>query len=240
MARVHQEQPDPQDLKGATNARLEVTMGYGDSPAAKSSPTKARAKKPKKAKKAKAAKKLRTCKYGRGDDGYCNKRPSRYQSEGSDYDVSQTPAQRRRSNVGKSKTEREVTRVAEKVAGAGLEAAARFAANPEARAAIGTLGRTSVSDLAKAGSAGAAILGATALAGVAAFALTSYLIHRKPKAREEKLAAAAEAAQAYRAARLMAAEAQGRPLTAAQQKTLAAAFKSKLAALGVTSFSQKG
>lgn len=212
-------------------------MGYGDSPRGSPIGGGRRTTKKKRAKRAKKAKKAkRPCKYGRGADGYCNKKPS----GGSYYDDREPAAPRRRTTSSSTRARRDLEKAAEKAVSGALEGGLRLATDPVFRQQVGALGRTSVSDIAKAGGAGAAILGGTALAGIAAYALTSYLIHRKPKKREEQLAAAAEAAQAYRAARVMAAETQGKPLTAAQQKILAGEFKKKLAALGVTSFSQKG
>jgi len=213
-------------------------MGYGDSPRGTPIGGGRRTTKKKKAKRAKKAKKAkRACKYGPRDaDGYCPKKPSRFES-GDVFDALEPP---RRVTSRASATRRRLTTGATKAAQQLVEGVVRSAANPATREAVKAVGRLNVRDVAASGAAGYGLLGGVALAGIAAYALTTYLVHRKPKKREEQLAAAAEAAQAYRAARVMAAESQGKPLTAAQQRVLAAEFKKKLAALGITNFSQKG
>lgn len=214
-------------------------MGYGDSPRGSpitSSRKKRKTKRKTKAKKAKKAK--RACKYGPRDaDGYCPKKPSRYDSGGDILDALEPP---RRVTSRASATRRKLTAGATKATQQLVEGVVRSAANPATREAVKAVGRLNVRDVVASGAAGYGLLGGVALAGIAAFAITSYLVHRNPRKREEKLAAAFEASQAYRAARTMAAESQGKPLTKTQQQVLAREFKKKLEAIGVTNFSQKG
>lgn len=78
----------------------------------------------------------------------------------------------------------------------------------------------------------AASLGGAALAGIAAFWITTQVLKALERRRLAPGEKAFEAAMAYRRARLEAAATQGAPLTAAQQVVLAGAFRAQLKALG--------
>jgi TPR repeat protein len=71
-----------------------------------------------------------------------------------------------------------------------------------------------------------------AAAGVAAYLATTAIINRIKAAKDKKAAERAAVADAYRRSRLDAAAMLGRPLNAAEQKTLAAYFKQQAAQLG--------
>jgi hypothetical protein len=75
-------------------------------------------------------------------------------------------------------------------------------------------------------------LGGVALAGFAAYWITSKIIEAPGLRRQERADQAFELGQAYRNARLEAADTQGQPLSAQQQATLAIEFRKGLTALG--------
>ena len=104
--------------------------------------------------------------------------------------------------------------------------AIKTAATSIIRGNAGKLLRTSVTALPV-----ATTLSLAAMAGIAAYAATTYIITKRARNKEERAQQAYEAAQAYREARLMAAEKQGRPLSAAQLATLSRQFKAKLATI---------
>jgi len=83
------------------------------------------------------------------------------------------------------------------------------------------------------------VLSAAALAGLAAYFATSALINRNARTKEELRQNAFEASQAYRRLRLEAAAKQRRPLTPAQQRAAAAAYKRALLDLGLSSHDLK-
>jgi len=105
-------------------------------------------------------------------------------------------------------------------------------------AGIRAIARSPVSALVAKG--GARLLGVVALAGIASYAITTKIINVRKKRRLDRAALAAAAADAYRLARLEAASQQGAPLSAEQQRQLAAEFKSQLSDLGLSTTSLKG
>ena len=162
----------------------------------------------------------RTCKYGRGEDGYCKKKPS-----GSYYDRNE-PAQTR-SDSSSSTPKSESSSTAEKVAEKATDKVLSNARTAAATGAIMKLLRTPVSQV------GARALGGVAIAGIASFAITHYILTRIAATKAQKQQQAYEAGEAYKAARRLAQEANKGPLTAAQQAQLSAAFRSALAKLGL-------
>lgn len=99
--------------------------------------------------------------------------------------------------------------------------------------AVKTILRSPVSKTVSAGAAGfAGTLGAVALAGIASYAITTKILNVAKARRLARAEQAALAADAYRAARVEAEAKAGRPLTAAEQRILAAEFKAALAAIG--------
>lgn len=99
--------------------------------------------------------------------------------------------------------------------------------------ALKTILRSPVSKVASAGAAGfAGTLGAVALAGIASYAITTKILNVAAARRASRSEQAALAADAYRAARVEAEAKAGRPLSAAEQRVLAAEFKAALAAIG--------
>lgn len=204
---------------------------------------------PKAPKKPKKARAKRACKYGARDaDGYCPKKPSANPWKNAEEVITtkitgKSSTARKASKTPQERaTERAVTKVAEKAAETALsKLAKKVEENPGWSTAAAGLAGTKVKNigtLAKGTRAG--VLGAIALAGIAAYAATTYIITRKAKNREQKLVQAAEAAEAYREARKLAAVKKGAALTQGELNTLAKEFKKKIASLGITSFSQKG
>lgn len=203
-------------------------------------------KKPKAAKKARAKK---ACKYGpRDSDGYCPKKPSKNPWKNAEEMVVEkvtgksATARRAGKTAQQRNVEKAVTRVAEKAAEASLQKLAKKVQdNPGWSSAAAGLAGTKVSQVGKLpGVVKVGALSGIVLAGIAAYAATTWIITRKAKNREEKLRQAAEAAEAYRESRKLAAVKKGAPLTQGELNTLAKEFKKKIASLGITSFSQKG
>ena len=203
-------------------------------------------KKPKAAKKARAKK---ACKYGPRDaDGYCPKKPSSNPWRNAEEVITtkitgkSSTARAQAKSPQQRSTERAVTRVAEKAAETALAKLAKKAQdNPGWSSAAAGLAGTKVSkvgQLAKGAKVG--VLGTLALAAIASYAATTWIITRKAKNREQKLVQAAEAAEAYREGRKLAAIKKGAPLTQGELNTLAKEFKKQIAKLGISTFSQKG
>ncbi len=188
-------------------------------------------KKPKAAKKGK-----KPCKYGARVDGYCPKKPSTRYSEEAEPEymprASKKKAAKKAPARKVSTLEKVATKAAETAAQNALkraQAAARR--NPEWTTAAAGLAGTKVSQLPKA--AKVAALSGVALAGIAAFAATTYIITKRARDKEEREQQAFEAAQAYRQARLQAAVQKGSALTPAENRTLGAEFRAKLRALKI-------
>lgn len=204
---------------------------------------------PKKPKAAKKARAKRPCKYGPRDaDGYCPKKPSSNPWKNAEEVLvtkvtgKSATARRAAKSPQERATEKAVTKVAEKAAEAGLaKLAKKVQDNPGWSSAAAGLAGTKVSQVGKLpGIVKVGALSGIVLAGIAAYAATTWIITRKAKTREEKLRQAAEAAEAYRESRKLAAVKKGAPLTQGELNTLAKEFKKKIASLGITSFSQKG
>jgi len=191
---------------------------------------------PKKPKSGSSKKGKKPCKYGRGSDGYCKKKPSAAR-ESYDFTQEEAPAPKPRKKKA-SAAERKLTTSAGKVGGLIGEkvgsAAYKAVSNKENRKALSDFLKVPVSAIPALPALGkAAALGGVAIAGIAAFAITTYLVQKRAANKEQKQQQAFEVAQAYRQARLLAAEKQGKPLSAAQQAQLSAAFKSKLKSMGI-------
>jgi hypothetical protein len=193
-------------------------------------------KKPKAAKKAKKA-----CKYGPRDaDGYCPKKPSSYGGEERDPYRSEAREPGRvkiAPRRGAGTAEKLATKAVEQVATSTLRRLAQKAQrNPEQASAAGgaavALARTSVKKALATG-AGRMALGSVALAGIAAYAATTYIIKRVARNKEEKAQQAYEAALAYREARAAARRVVNRDLTPAENRSLGAEFKATLRRLGI-------
>jgi len=80
----------------------------------------------------------------------------------------------------------------------------------------------------------AGTLGLIALAGISSYAITTKILNVRRERRIARSESAALAADAYRFARNTAEAEQGSPLSAEQQKVLAASFKAQLAELGLS------
>jgi len=165
----------------------------------------------------------RPCKYGRGADGYCNKKPS----DTSWYDRPGTTAKSDTTGTTRT-TSPTVEKAAEKVAEKATNKALDHAKSAGVTATIIKLLKTPVSQVGK------KALGTAAIAGIAAYAATTWIITRRAKTKAEKQRQAFEAGEAYKQARKLAQEANKGPLTAAQQAQLSAAFRSQLAKLGLS------
>lgn len=223
-------------------------MGYNDSDAGttvfgkkskkKKAAKKSKAPKAKKAKKAKTKKAKKPCKYGPRDaDGYCPKKPSRFADSGL---LDDEPKPRKKSAAAKRRSTAKINKYADAIYTGVSKAAAETFSKKEnrerAKELASGLANLPVGAALKGGAVGAALLSGVALAGIAAFAATHYIITRRARNKEEKEQAAYEAALAYRQARADAVAKQGgKPLTAAQQQLLASAFKTKLMELGISS-----
>lgn len=175
----------------------------------------------------KAAKGKKPCKYGpRTAAGLCPKKPragsAAYGDATGDY---RTSAQRKSDAASKRRAQKAVENV--------VVGAVKGLTTKQAREAVSTLAGLPVKDVLKAGKAGAALLSTVALAGIAAYEITKYVVTRRAENREQRAQQAYEMAIAYRNARAEAQRQQrGKALSAQQQRELAAAFKSKLAELG--------
>lgn len=205
-------------------------MGYGDSPAGGHLAKKKTSRK----KSAKSSRAKKPCKYGpRDSEGYCPKKPRKARRGGSGNSVEAfLDAPVRRAPKRGTQIKRDV----EKLGAQGLNAGMLYLANPVNRATAGGVARAvaglNVKDLAKGGAVGASFLGAAALAGIAAYAATSWIITRGKQKKEDLQQQQYEVAQAYRAARDAAKIAQGGvPLTSAQLSVLSAAYKKAAAKL---------
>lgn len=93
------------------------------------------------------------------------------------------------------------------------------------------LGR-SLGTLSRAGMSGS-VVGLAIAAGLAAYGLTAYAIRKLKERKEGRDRLAFEASQAYRHARMVAAEKKGSPLTRPELDVLARAYKAELKKLGV-------
>jgi len=113
-----------------------------------------------------------------------------------------------------------------------LKSKARILLGPNLKKGAGALLRSPVSKVATASFAGT--LSAVALAGIASYSITTYILEARKRRKMDRAEQAAAAADAYRAARIAAAEKQGQPLTSKQQAQLAAIFKTKLSSLGLS------
>jgi hypothetical protein len=99
------------------------------------------------------------------------------------------------------------------------------------------ISRGAVAGFSKAAIARAAatqILGPAAIAGAAAYWITTALLNRKARTREERAINASRAATAYRNLRADIAAKQRRPLSAAQLRQAATAFQVELSKLGLS------
>jgi len=225
-------------------------MGYDDSSAGatgvtagrrKSKKRKAKKATKKKATKKKAKKAKKPCKYGPRDaDGYCPKKPSRnpFAEEG---DAPAAAPRRKKAAAKKaparkaSAAEKAITKAAEAAAMRGLTKLQRKAADPAFQTAAAGLAGTSVRSLSKIPKAAAVgALSGIALAGIAAFAATTYILQRRARNKEEREQQAYEAALAYREARAAAARQKGAPLTPAENRSLGTEFKATLRRLGIS------
>lgn len=227
-------------------------MGYNSSAAGSTIPglkkkKKAKKKKAPKQKKARKKKGKKPCKYGPRDaDGYCPKKPSRNPFADDASEEAPAPKARPKKLTKKQKdAERTLKKITDKGADKLVENTFAVLKDPvkakAAATAIKTIAKMNVGDVAKAGAAGYTLLGGVALAGIAAFAATHYIITRRAANKEAKQQQAYEAALAYRQARADAMAKQGgKPLTAAQQTLLSSAFKKELAKLGLSSDNLKG
>lgn len=197
-------------------------------------------KAPKKPRKA-AAKK--PCKYGPRDaDGYCPKRPSSNPWKNAEEVVVAKVTGKSATARAKAKTpqqrsvEKAVTKVAEKAAEAGLQKLAKKVEdNPGWATAAAGLAGSKVSNIGKlAVGARVATISGVLAAGVIAYALTTYLITRSARNKEQRQQQAYEVALAYRESRKLAAVKKGAALTASELKTLATEYKRQLKALGIS------
>jgi len=190
-------------------------------------------KKPKAAKKGK-----KPCKYGPRVDGYCPKKPSRnpYSEEAEAEYLPRTSSRKKAAKKAPARKvstlEKAATKAAEQAAQSALKRAAAAARrNPEWTAGAAGFAGTKVSKLPMA--AKVAALSGVALAGIAAFAATTYIITKRARDKEEREQQAFEAAQAYRQARLQAALQKGSALTPAENRALGAEFRAKLRELKI-------
>jgi len=188
---------------------------------------------PKKPKAAKKATKKKPCKYGpRDSDGYCPKKKTAFYT-GEDGEI-------KVSKAVKSKAKKETKAITKTISEETLKllipAALDKSKREGAKTAVKVLAKTPVKNLLVTGGKGAkVILGGVALAGIAAYWLTTKIITYYPKKIAEQQRAAGEAADAYYQARKDAVARQGgTPLTAAQLKVLSDAFKAKLNQIGIT------
>lgn len=192
---------------------------------------------PKKPAAAKSTKGKKPCKYGARIDGYCPKKPSSYSGESSSGTTKKKPLTQKQKQ-----TNRDIKKLGDALgstvgsAGADLlkSAYTNRAAVKEAAKAVAKI---PAKDVVKAAAAGVGVaqatLGLIAVAGVASYFLTSYIINRAPKKRAEMNAAAAQAAAAYKAARDEVVRQQKKPLTAAQNQEISKVFKAELKEIGV-------
>lgn len=197
-------------------------------------------KAPKKPKKARAKK---PCKYGPRDaDGYCPKKPSSSPWKNAEEVVvakvtgKSSTARAKAKSPQQRNVEKAVTKVAEKVTETALaKLAKKVEQNPEWSTAAAGLAGTKVSQIGKLkGAVAVASLSGVLLAGIAAYAATTYIITRSARNKEQRQQQAFEAAQAYRQARQLAAVQKGKALTAAELKTLANEYRRQLKALGIS------
>jgi hypothetical protein len=123
----------------------------------------------------------------------------------------------------------------EKVGGAIAALGARRGLQAAGKKVLAKVGGIGIRQLA-AGGAGVAgaTLTAAAIAGVAAYYLTRYVLGRTDRLRATLQENAARASEAYRAARLQIEEDQGRSLTKSQQAQLGRAFQMNLQKLGLS------
>lgn len=205
----------------------------------------------------KAPKRKPACKYGpRGPDGLCPRKPRATVVGRALAKVGGIRATTRgRQSIATRlarKAEGRVSTVAATLAltkGRALTTAARRAATRLAGpgvkgsipAAAKAILRSPVSKVASAGAAGfSATLGAVALAGIASFAITTYIINARKKRRMDRAELAAAAADAYRQARADAVAQKGAPLSGLEHQVLAAEFKRQLSDLGLDTANLKG
>lgn len=162
--------------------------------------------KPRAAPRARAARAERPCAYGPRVNGRCPPRP--------------------RTSLAQQRANRKTTQVFERIA--------RSAVAPVLTAGVGLAGQP-VGALLKGGAKKAAgLLGVVALAGLASYYVTTKILEAHKKKRLDRNEAAAVAADAYRAARLEAQRQQGgAPLSSAQHRALADAFKQRMAEIGL-------
>lgn len=203
---------------------------------------KAKAPKKSKAKKAKAKK---PCKYGpRDEEGYCPKKPRKNPwANAEDVILDEVVPKKKAAKKAKApaksaarkKLEKDVTRAAEKAAELALKKAAeKVKANPEWTSAAAGIAGTRVSQLGKLPKVAAVgALSGVLLAGIAAYAATTYIITKRARNKEEREQQAFEAAQAYRQSRVDAERQKGSKLTTAEQKALAAGFRDTLRSLKI-------
>jgi len=181
------------------------------------------------AKKAKRAPKGKPpCKYGPRDaDGYCPKKPK--------------TARAKKKSATQKKLDREIRSIERKVETQVLKGAqeglAKASAEIAAAGGVKAAAKKALGQKIATGVGGATIsvggaIAAAAAAGIASFAATTYIINRIKDAKERKAQAAWEAAQAFRAAHVAAAQRLGRPLTAPEVKLLSGEFKTRLKELG--------
>lgn len=147
------------------------------------------------------------------------------------------PKKKRLATVPKSITyprisERNPIKVSreEKIGGAAVAYGARAKIGAAAKKAAAALGSMNVKTLPKGG-----VIGAAALAGLAAYAVTTALIKRGARTKEELRENAFQLSQAYRRLRQEIEYKQGRKMTPAQQRAAAAAFQKELLKLGLSS-----
>lgn len=204
------------------------------------SPSKARSR----TKAAPKARKKPPCKYGpRGADGYCPKKPRTTATATEKAVAAAIGVKAPRGSSRTSVAEKLAVKAGEKAA---QKAAQKVAAKLEQRAkskagdvAVGA-GSAAAGGLLKGkiltGGAKtiAARLGIAAAAGLAAYFLTKAIRDRIIAARDQKAAAKAALADAYRKTRLQVAAEAGRELTAAEHAELATAFRREAAKLGWT------
>lgn len=118
---------------------------------------------------------------------------------------------------------------AEKLGAAAVAYGSRAKVSAAAKAAARALGSANLKTLPKGG-----VLGAAAIAGAVAYALTTAVIKRNARTTEELRANAFELSQAYRRLRADLEYKQGRKLTPAQQRAAGAAFQKGLLDLGLS------
>ena len=118
----------------------------------------------------------------------------------------------------------------EKIGGGLAAYSARAKLGAAAKKAAAALGGQNIRTLPKGG-----VIGAAALAGLAAYAVTTALIKRNARTTEELRENAFQLSQAYRRLRQEIEYKQGRKMTPAQQRAAAAAFQKELLKLGLSS-----